>query len=264
MKKLLGLFVTIVISFHWTVAQASYRSDGSFDLAAGVAAFQENRLHDAMKSFLTVLQEDPENRRAHAYVELITQKIRSEQERFTDERRLDILRAAAFQLEPKDTKQLLLREEIQLSSSAQSKKESKRWRNLIEESTVQRGLGHLFNAYDLTLRVLAQNPAFPEAQQELSEIQMAASQRLTLESGLSVSERFVLQGFYAYSEANYAEAIKAWEKAESILAQTYPSSEQTQYVNRFRFAYAGVRLECCRRAGGRRCGSLRWAEPRTA
>src|SRR5256885_16808575 len=60
-------------------------------LSDGVTAFEQRHWHEAMQSFLNVLTQDPQNGKAHSYINLIAQEISSERRAAVREKRLALL-----------------------------------------------------------------------------------------------------------------------------------------------------------------------------
>ena len=208
-------------------------------LSAGRQAFQEQRWLDAMADFVAVLQQDPGNAQAHSYVALTIREIEAHHHAAVQEARLRLLNAASKRLE--DNWQDPVKIENAISDTTQAEERARRERRQAwcEEAKVERQLGHLPAANALVLRVIAEDPSHREAQQELSELQSAIHRVLETGSDLSVSERYALQGFYAYGQADYAAAADAWGKARALIRQTVPSVEAAKQLAALHFeAYA--------------------------
>src|SRR5437667_283744 len=77
------------------------------------------------------------------------------------------------------------------------------WR---EQADAEIQMGHLLAANDWVLKVLAENANQRQAQQQLSDLQSRIRRALEKEANLTSPERFALQGFYAYGQADYPNA----------------------------------------------------------
>jgi len=211
------------------------------ELSHGVVAFEERRWSEAMDAFMETLRRDPANTEAHAYINLITREMEAERQAVVREHRLQMLSLASKHLEDTQGDPSPIQTAILDASRSEKTVQDEKWQSRCEEARMERSSGHLLNANDLILQILAENAANPDAQRELSELQSQI--RRTLDSGetASVAERFALEGFYAYGQADYGAAVAAWGKVRTLLEQSYPGAEAAQRLKDLRFAaYAQV------------------------
>jgi tetratricopeptide (TPR) repeat protein len=201
---------------------ASVASAASLD--QGVEAFERRDWSGAMDAFLNVLKTDPGNARAHAYIEAIAKQIAADQQARVDRGRLAILRGASEAAEPVN-EAAPLRQAADDVEHAKAYQKERELNAKIEEARVQRGLGHLPAANDLVFQVLQERPDYASAQRELSELQSRLRAALDRAESVNVTERYALEGFYAFGQANYAEAATAWSKARSIVSQGRSAQE---------------------------------------
>ena len=204
-------------------------------LSCGVTAFEERKWSEAMDAFLETLQHDPTNAEAHAYINLIAREMEAERQAIVRSHRLQMLGAASRQLEETRRDAGPLQRAILATSQSEKIAQDEKWRSRCEEARMERQAGHLLAANDMVLQILSDNGSFPEAQRELSELQSQI--RRTLDSGesASVMERFALEGFYAYGQADYATAATSWSKLRALLSQSYPGAESIQRAKDLRF-----------------------------
>jgi hypothetical protein len=205
------------------------------DISKGVAAFDQRRWAEAMEEFLEVLRDDPTNARAHAYVDLIARTLETERLAALREERLEVLGQASKQLEESRLDSSSVLQAILDTTQAEQRAQEEKWRTRCEEARLQRDLGHLPAANDLILQVLLENASFGEAQRELSEIQSQIRQTLDSGNAPSIVERYTLEGFYAYGQADYASALTAWRKARALLEQSDAASEAANRLEALRF-----------------------------
>jgi len=205
------------------------------DLPKGINEFEQHQWNDAIGDFLEVLQRDPGNVQAHQYVALAVRQLETEKREAAREKRLEILGDASKRLDDNRMDSTLLETAIQNTTQAEEKARQERWHARCEQARVERQLGHLFTANDLIFQILQENSSDAEAQRELSELQSALRQTLDHGSNLSVPERFTLQGFYAYGQADYTSAFTAWQKGRSIMEQSYPAAEAARMIQDLRF-----------------------------
>ena len=205
------------------------------DLSRGVAAFENRQWPEAMEAFLETLREDPSNTEAHAYVTLIAREMEAQRQAVIRDHRLQMLGAASKRLEENRRDAGALQQAILDTTQAESRARDERWRSRCEEARMERSAGRLLSANDLILQVLAENASFPEAQRELSELQSQI--RRTLDSGMSASitERYALEGFYGYGQADYAAALTAWSKARALTEQSYPGAQAARKLEDLHF-----------------------------
>ena len=191
------------------------------DLSRGMAAFEARQWSDAMDAFLEVLHQDPSNTQAHAYIVLITREMEAKREAIVREHRLQMLGAASQHLQKNQRNAEPLQQAIVDASQSEKTAEDQKWAARCEEARMERQAGHLLYANDLILQILAENDSNADAQRELSEIQSQIRQ--TLDSGTveSIVERYALEGFYAFGQADYGSALTAWGKVHAVVEQTY-------------------------------------------
>ncbi len=211
--------------FHFLLSPFAFSSP---NLSRGMAAFEGRRWSEAMEAFIETLRQDPANSQAHAYIVLISREMESHRQAIVRAHRLQMLsevsrHLAASQKESGHVQQAI----FDTTQSAQDAREQK-WRSLCEEARMERESDHLLNANDLVLQVLAENDTYPEAQRELSEIQSRIHHVLDSGTSSSIMERYALEGFYAYGQADYAAALTAWGKVHTLLAQNYSGVQGTQ------------------------------------
>jgi tetratricopeptide (TPR) repeat protein len=205
------------------------------DLSKGAAAFEQRRWPEAMDAFLEALRQDPSNSEAHAYVTLIAREMQAEREADVRQNRLRMLGSATRHLEENRRDSGSLQQAILDTTQSQKNAQDGRWRARCEEARMERQAGHLLSANDLILQILAENASFPESQQELSELQSQARRLLDAGSSASILERYALEGFYAYGQADYATALAAWGKARAMLEQSYPGVDGTHRLGELHF-----------------------------
>ncbi len=201
-------------------------------LESGIIAFEARQWPQAMNDFLEVLQHDPANAEAHAYITLSSRRLEEDRQTMLRQERLGILAEAARLTPAAET----LTDAVQDTTQAANAAQSGQWHARCEEARVQRLSGHLLPAHELVLRVLLENDAFPEAQRELSELQSHARRLLDQGAGVTIEERYALEGFYAYGQADYGSAVKAWSKLRTLIQQTYSAQETERRTRALRFA----------------------------
>jgi tetratricopeptide (TPR) repeat protein len=214
------------------------------DLSRGVVAFEERKWSEARDAFLETLRYDPTNTEAHAYVNLIAREMEAERQAVVRAHRLQMLGAASHKLEEAQQDPGPLQQAILAAGRSERNAQENTWRSRCEEARMERTSGHLLAANDLILQVLAENGSFEDAQRELSELQSRI--RRTLDSGESatVMERFALEGFYAYGQADFAAAANAWTKLRTLLDQSYPGAESARRAKDLHFnAYEKIALD---------------------
>ncbi len=225
---LLSLTLSLARSFAPALAFA--------DLSRGVAAFEARKWSEAMDAFLDVLREDPANTDAHAYVTLAAREMEAERQAIVRAHRLEMLGDAAQRVEASRQDPTPLAQAVLDTTHAEKRAQEEKWRSRCEEARMERQAGHLLSANDIVLQVLSENDAFPDAQRELSELQSQI--RHTLDSAMSTSilERYALEGFYAYGQADYPAALAAWGKVRTLVEQSYPGSDGHRRLGDFHFA----------------------------
>ncbi len=206
------------------------------DLSKGIAAFEDRRWSEAMDAFLEALRQEPTNIEAHAYINLIAREMEAKRQAVVREHRLEMLGDASKRVEANRQDPSRLTQAILDTTQTEKRAQDQKWRDRCEEARMQRKAGHLLAANDLVLQVLAENSSFPEAQRELSDLQSQIRHTLDSESGLSIAERYTLEGFYAYGQADYAAALTAWGKTRTLTEQSYPGAEGTHHLSELHFA----------------------------
>jgi tetratricopeptide (TPR) repeat protein len=205
------------------------------DIAQGVQAYHERRYADAMAVFLQILGQDPGNSQAHTYTALIAQNLRTRYQTETRDARLHVLADSSSRLESGHLNSKPLDDAILDTTQAEERGRQERWKSLCEEAEVEAQLGHLVTAHDRVLRVLGENSSYPPAQQVLSELQVRLYRLLSSGQVERAEERYVLEGYYAYGQAEYETAAAAWSKADTLIRQSYPSAEAAQHFAALRF-----------------------------
>jgi hypothetical protein len=228
----------LLVAFYTTAALAAP------DLSCGITAFEEHRWPEAMEAFLDILKQDPANKQAHAYVVLVTREMEAERQVAIRSRRLQWLETASDEIEKTRGDTTPLRQAILATNESEKKTREQKWRSRCEEARMERQSGHLLAANDLILQILMENDSFPDAQRELSELQSQIRRTLDSREGASVMERFALEGFYAYGQADYASAANSWGKLRTLLEQSYPEAESVLREKELRFpAYEKIALD---------------------
>ncbi len=177
--------------------------------------------------FLKVLEAEPENPQAHQRIALIIQELETQQHARTEKERLQILKESTHILGAREKFTRALKQAFQQAMYKPMSVKKERLKNRCEEARLEKDLGHFLAAEDLLLDVLEEDRSYAQAQRDLSDLQ--AEVRMLLDHGLSVStmERYALEGFYAYGQADYAAAAAAWDKARQLLNQMEPSGRQS-------------------------------------
>lgn len=188
----------------------------SIDFSQANAAFENRRWADSLGEYLKILEQDPGNIQARAYVNLIARQMDMERRSAQREERRFILEDAARRLENNRQDPSSLQQALTTSAQAEQFAGEERWRLLCEEARTKRENGQLLAANALVFQVLMENAAYPEAQRELSELQSALRQAIDGGKVLGISERFAYQGFYAYGQADYENALVAWRKVRTM------------------------------------------------
>jgi len=214
------------------------------DLSRGVVAFEERKWSEAMNAFLETLRNDPTNAEAHAYVTLIAREMEAERQAIIRSHRLQMLGAASHQLEKTRQDAGPLQQAILATNQSEKNAQDEKWRSRCEEARMERRAGHLLAANDLILQILAENESFTDAQQELSELQSQIRRTLDSGEGASITERFALEGFYSYGQADYAAAANSWSKLHTLLDQSDPGAEGARRAKELHFiAYERIALD---------------------
>jgi Tfp pilus assembly protein PilF len=214
---------------------------GSFAIATdatmerGIAAFGEHKWSEAMDSFLEVLRREPSNTEAHAYINLAAREMEAERQAILRAHRLEMLGDASKRVEANRQDAAPLTQAIMDTSQTEQRAQEEKWRARCEEARMERMAGHLLVANDIVLQVLGENNSFVDAQRELSELQSQIRHTLDSGSGTSIPERYALEGFYAYGQADYASALTAWQKVRTLLEQSYPGVEAARRLGDLHF-----------------------------
>src|SRR5205807_3267515 len=112
------------------------------DLSKGEADFQARQWSEAMAEFLDVLQMDPANNEAHAYLTLIAREQETERQTVLREHRLEMLADAAKRAEASRQDPTLLAEAIIDTSNAEKRAKQEKWRSRCAEARMERQAGH--------------------------------------------------------------------------------------------------------------------------
>ena len=181
-----------------------------------------------MEAFLEVLQQDPSNTEAHAYVTLTAREIEAQRQAVVRAHRLEMLGEASKNLEANRQDSAPLTQAIIDTTQTEKRAQDEKWQARCEEARMERNAGHLLTANNLILHVLAENSTFAEAQRELSEIQSQIRHTLDANTGVSIVERYALEGFYAYGQADYAyrTAPRGTKCMQTLLQQSYPERKE--------------------------------------
>jgi len=207
-RRVRALVLALIPTFSRLAA-----GEGDNNLSKGVAAFEERRWPEAMEAFLDVLKQDPANPQAHTYVVLVTREMEAERQAIVRRHRLQMLGDASRHLEGQRHDAAPLEQAIIDTAQSEKIAQEEKWRSRCEEARLERLAGHLLSANDMILQVLAENGSFSEAQRELSELQSQIRQTLDAGMNTSIRERYAMEGFYAYGQADYVTALAAWGKA---------------------------------------------------
>jgi tetratricopeptide (TPR) repeat protein len=216
-------------------ALASSPSSAATDLSQGITAWERHRWPEAMEVFLAALHQDPSNTEAHAYVTLLTREMEARRQAVLRDHRLRMLAEASQTLEKHQRDPSIVQQAYMATAQAENRAREDRWRARLEEAHTQRITGQLLSANDTVFQVLAENPSFPEAQRELSEIQSQIRQGLDSGAPCPVTERYALEGFYAFGQADYLAAVTAWTKARILVEQSERGVEAVQRLQNLHF-----------------------------
>jgi tetratricopeptide (TPR) repeat protein len=200
------------------------------ELTQGVQSYQEHRWTEAMGHFLQVLSQDPSNKEAHTYMDLLAQELDQQKRRTTHDDRLMILASATQVLDANRMNSSPVQQALRDTTAVEADHERQQRHAQCTMAQTEALLGHLPAANDLVLQVIAQSPNDGEAQRLLSDLQSQIRQTLDTRKDLSVSERRTLEGFYAYGQADYASAAAAWSQARSALLQSSPGPEASHQI----------------------------------
>jgi len=192
----------------------------STELAQGIQAYQEERLKTALGHFIHALEADPSNHQAQTYVKLIAQKLQERQIRRAREEEVLILAATSKLMEDRHMDTRSVDRDLQQAVVTQKEREEADRHAKCTEAQMEAQLGRLCVANDLVLQVIAQDSSNREAQKLLSDLQSQIRRTLDSRKDLALPERFALEGFYAYGQADYTSAAAAWAQARSALDQS--------------------------------------------
>lgn len=220
----------------WLLPLCPGTAFGQPEEARAVAAFEARRWPEAMTGFLNLLTVNPGNAKAHAYIELIARAMETERRAALENARLALLQEASDQLQKLEIDPTPVNRAAVETAKAGRAAEEERWLLRCEEARWERRMGHLMAAYDTLLQVLIENGGFAEAQRELSDLQSQSRRQLDHGAGLSIPERYALEGFYAYGQADYATAHTAWQKARSVLEQSYTPADAAHRLQTLRLS----------------------------
>jgi len=204
-------------------------------VADGMQAFNQHRWLDAMAAFLEVLRSDPENADAHKYIPLTIHEIEAHNGAVVQDVRLNMLTDTSERLKFERMDARPVDQALATVSHKDTDRQELRWERWLEEAKVARQLGHLLNANELVLHIIAEKHDHREAQQELSILQSDLHHALDTSTDLLVDERYAYEGFYAYGQQDMAAAAKAWEKARTLIQQAYPAPQVTERLAALRF-----------------------------
>jgi tetratricopeptide (TPR) repeat protein len=204
-------------------------------LETGIRAFEARLWSKALSDFLDVLQQDPSHPEAHAYLTLAARHMEADRESLLRKHRLDILEDSARLSEENRQNSEALTQSLYDTVHAAELAREEGWRTRCDEARMERRAGRLFVAHDLILRVLRENNTFLEAHKELSELQSRVRHILDRGEAATIAERYALEGFYAYGQADYAGALLAWGKCRTFLVQSYSVHEGTNQIRELRF-----------------------------
>ncbi len=166
---------------------------------------------------------------------LITQEVQTRAHAAVEEDRLQVLAKTSRRLENARLDPRPIDAAILDTTQAEERTRQERWRAQCDEADVEMQLGHLLAANDLIFRILAENPGHTAAQQMLSELQIRFHKALETSGAVLAEERYAMEGFYAYGQADYETAATAWGKALTLIQQSYTSSEAAQHLAALRF-----------------------------
>lgn len=171
---------------------------------------------DAMGEFIDFLQTHPGHAMTHRYMEAITQELAAEKSALARRDRLAMLQDVSVRLPPPQQSPAL-RQAVEALDGKPEHQQELRWNAWLQKARADQELGHLLGANAFTLQVLTENPNHTEAVRLLSEIQ--SDTRAALDAGhfMVMEERYVLEGFYYYGQADYEQAAASWAKARAVL-----------------------------------------------
>lgn len=205
------------------------------DLPQGIAAFHEHRSAEAMALFIQVLQKDPRNSDAHTYLHLLAQDLEAAHQTRVQQDRLDVLAKASKVLDEQRRDPYLIDNAILDTTEADARMRDSRQTLGCEQADVEERLGHLLVANDLIFKVLNENASSSCGQRLLSVLQSRLRDALDKGTFQSSIERYALEGFYAYGQADYSQASTAWTKAQSIFQQSPRENQPSMTLDSLRF-----------------------------
>lgn len=205
-------------------------------LESGINAFESRQWSKALQDFLLILQEDPSHPEAHAYITLSSRHMEEDRQSVLRQERMALLSSAAKLTERDSHSAETLSNVLSETSEAAGKAREDRWHTLCLEARAHRLSGRLMVAHELVLGVLSENASFAEAQRELSELQSKVRELLDRGAGATIEERYALEGFYAYGQADYESAIRLWTKLRIFLEQNSTPQDMNRRIQSMRFA----------------------------
>ncbi len=230
MKSRLSIIAGLLAGCLLTQAWADLPGAVSSELTQAVQAYQAERWTTALGHFLHVLTEDPSNKEAHTYVNLIVRKLEAQQARRSHDDRFTILTASSRLLDDHRKDSSVVDEALRQTTAAEANRQKQGWHSQCNIAQIEAQLGHLAAADDLVLQVIAQDPNDREAQQLLSNLQSQIREALDTRKAWDPVDRHTLEGFYAYAQADYAPAAAAWGQARSALDPGLPLPEIARQV----------------------------------
>lgn len=222
---LIGLLAGGVLTGAWGAADSSAKPS---ELSLGIQAYQQQRWTEAMGHFVRALNHDPASEDAHAYLNLLIKKIESDQEEQVRERRLLVLGDTAKRLEANHMDSWVIDQSLVENVKTESEHKTAQWHGQCTMAQIEDRMGHLATANDLVLQVIAQDPNNAEAQRMLSDLQSQMHEKLNASGNLSDVERTVLEGFYAYGQADYRLAHTAWVKTRAAVEKVFPPEDRAR------------------------------------
>lgn len=198
-------------------------------------AYHEKRYAEALPLFLNVLSENPRDPAVHNHLTLILKEIGRREKNRVQEDRLDILGQASRRLESGRLDAAPIQAAILETTQAEQREREERWQAWCEQAEADMQMGHLFEAHDRVLRVLAENPRHILAQRQLSDLQIRLRKALDEKTAAAPEERFAWQGFYAYGQADFDSAVAAWAKSLDIIRQSYDRATALQHLAALKF-----------------------------
>jgi tetratricopeptide (TPR) repeat protein len=204
-------------------------------LSSGIRAYQEQRWTDSMGFFLQVLAQDPANEKAHKYLDLLSEQINTERIAKVNETRLAMLSQTSKRLESARMDSTRVDQAINDATQKEVREETQNRHSSCIMAQMEEHLGHLESANDLVLHVIADDPSNVEAQRLLSDLQTDLHNALETKKDVSPAERFALQGFYSYGQADYSAALAAWKQVPVELAKVVDPQSLDHEVALFHF-----------------------------